>query len=280
VQPAAPLSGICVVTLAPNIPGPVAAARMRELGAGVRKIESPAGDMLERIAPGWYAALHEGIPIEKLDLKSESGREELAGRLATADVLLTSSRPSSLARIGLSWDAVHARHPRLTYVAIVGAEPPFEEYAGHDLTYVAELGILDPPAMPKTLTADLAGAERAVSTACALLLARERTGLAGHEVVSLREAGRSFGDPPAYGLTTQSGILGGSFAGYRIYRTSDGWIALAALEDHFWRRLHDTLELPFPASIEALEAAFARRGTKAWVEWSQTHDIPLAPVLV
>jgi hypothetical protein len=85
----------------------------------------------------------------------------------------------------------HALHPRLAYVAIVGAQPPFEESAGHDLTYVAELGLLDPPTMPRKLLADLAGAERAATTACALLAMRERSGHAEHAFVSLRDAARS-----------------------------------------------------------------------------------------
>jgi alpha-methylacyl-CoA racemase len=273
------LKGFSAVTLAPNVPGPVAASRMRELGASVLKIESPAGDMLATIAPTWYAELHRGIAIETLDLKTENGRDVLDVHLARADVLLTSSRPSSLARIGLSWEAVHARHPRLVYVAIVGAEPPFEETAGHDLTYVAELGLLDPPMMPRTLLADLAGAERAVTMACALLVAREVSGNAGHALVSLRDAARSFGKPLAHGLTTVSGQLGGAFAGYRIYRSCDGWIALAALETKFWSRVHETLGITFPASVDALSVAFAQRSSAAWVSWGETHDIPVARVV-
>jgi len=273
------LKGFSVVTLAPNVPGPVAASRLHEMGASVLKIESPGGDMLARIAPEWYATLHRGIATETLDLKSEAGRDALAVHLAQADVLLTSSRPSSLARIGLSWEVVHARHPRLAYVAIVGAQPPFEESAGHDLTYVAGFGLLDPPMMPRTLLADLAGAERAATTACALLAMRERCGHAEHAFVSLRDAARSFGEPLAHGLTTGAGELGGAFAGYRIYRTRNGWIALAALEAHFWNRVHETLELTFPASVDTLKAVFAERESEAWVTWGQTHDIPVARVV-
>jgi alpha-methylacyl-CoA racemase len=270
------LEGFSVVTLAPNVPGPVAAARMRDLGARVRKIESPAGDMLQWMAPAWYAALHRGCEVETLDLRDAAGRRALDERLSDADVLLTSSRPSSLERIGLSWEALRERHPRLVQVAIVGEEPPHAERAGHDLTYVAQLGLVAPPGLPRTLIADLAGAERAVTAACGLLLRRERAGETACAFVSLRDAAGPFGEPRAHGLTAPDGVLGGGFAGYGIYRASDGWIALAALETHFWKRVHVALDLAFPAPAEALVEAFAKRDVAAWEAWAQTHDIPLA----
>jgi alpha-methylacyl-CoA racemase len=272
------LAGFSVVTLAPNVPGPVAAARMRELGARVTKIESPSGDMLARMAPEWYAALHRGCEVEKLDLKTAAGAAALDAHLARADVLLTSSRPSSLARVGLAWESLRIRHPRLVQVAIVGEAPPHAERAGHDLTYVAELGLLEAPALPRTLIADLAGAERAVTAACALLLQRECSGESGRAFVSLRDAAKSFGDPLAHGLTSPGGELGGGFPGYRIYRVRDGWIALAALETHFWHRVHEALGLDFPASRETLEAAFAERDSLTWEAWGIAHDVPLARI--
>ena len=62
----------------------------------------------------------------------------------------------------------------------------------HDLTYVAKLGLVDPPHMPLSLFADLAGAERAVASTLALLYARERTGCADRATVSLAEAAEGF----------------------------------------------------------------------------------------
>ena len=60
----------------------------------------------------------------RLDLKDEAGRGRLDELLADADVLLTSSRPSALARMGLARDEVEARHPHLVHVAIVGPRRP------------------------------------------------------------------------------------------------------------------------------------------------------------
>ncbi|MBD5634209.1 MAG: CoA transferase [Candidatus Eremiobacteraeota bacterium] len=266
------LRGIRVVTLAPNLPGPVAAARLRDLGAEVHKVEPPAGDFLEMGAPAWYADLHRGMTIEKIDLKLPEGRATLDERLAAADVFLTSSRPSALERLGLGWERVHERFPQLVMVAIVGEYPPHAERAGHDLTYVAEFGLIVPPAMPRTLVADLAGAERAVSATLALLFARTRGEGGSHAFVSLREAAETFGLPLAHGLTAPGGRLSGAFPGYRSYATRDGWIAIAALEPHFWARMQHLLGTSDAAEFEA---AFAERDSAYWTLWAAEHDMPL-----
>jgi len=272
----APLAGTTVVTLAANVPGPVAVARLRDLGATIIKVEAPAGDMLARIAPAWYAALHRGCTIETLDLKSDAGRRALDARLANADVLVTSSRNASLERLGLAWDALHARFPRLVHVAIVGELPPHDDRAGHDLTYVAALRLFEPPALPRTLIADLAGAERAATAACALLLQRERGGAAARAFVSLRDAAEAFGEPWAQGLTRPGGLLGGGFAGYRAYRSSDGWIVLAALEPQFWSRVRALLGLAETPTADDVARAFAQRPSAHWQAWADRNDVPLA----
>ncbi len=271
------LGGVRVVTLAPNIPGPVAAARLVELGATVVKVEPPLGDPLTVVAPRYYAALHAGIRVERLDLKSDAGRVRLDAFLADADVLLTSSRPSALGRLGLAWEQLHARFPRLVHVAIVGEPAPDDERAGHDLTYVAQLGLLEPPAMPRTLLADLAGAERAVSAALALLLRRERGLGASRSDVALRDAARVFAGPLEHGLTKCGGWLGGGFAGYRTYRARDGWIAVAALEPHFWKRLRDALAVD-DGDAALLEERFAQRDASAWEMWARERDLPIVAV--
>lgn len=272
------LSGIEVVTLAPNVPGPVAAARLRDLGAHVTKIESPAGDMLSRSAPRWYAALHRECTVETLDLKSAAGREALGERLDRADVLLTSARLSALDRLGLGWDELHACHPKLVHVAIVGFPPPDDERAGHDLNYVAQLGLVTPPAMPRTLLADLAGSERAVSAALGLLLRRERNGEAGRELVSLRDAAVVFAEPLAHGLTLESGVLGGAAAIYRLYAARTGWVAVGALEPHFAARLGELLGVP-SSDAAALTEVFATRDAAAWEAWGDENGLPVSAVI-
>jgi len=269
-----PLEGIRVVTLAPNVPGPVAAARLRDLGARVTKVEAPEGDPLAAIAPRWYEALHRDVVVQRLDLKTVAGREQLDALLGGTDLLLTSSRPSALARLGLSWEELHRRHADLVHVAIVGELPPDEERPGHDLTYLATLGLLDPPAMPRTLLADLAGAERAAGVSAALLLCRAQGRGAGRAYVSLREAARPFAQPFEHGLTVPGGRLAGGFGPYGIYRSRDGWLAIAALEPHFARRLCEALQIT-AYDNDTLAAIFAARDGQEWAAFARVHDLPL-----
>src|SRR5215203_834817 len=232
-----PLRGIRVLTLAVNLPGPVAASRLGAMGASVVKVEPPGGDPLAWMCPGYYEDLSAGQEVVRLDLKTQEDRASLDDWLEKTDLFLTSSRPVALGRLGLSWPELHARFPGLCQVAIVGHPPPDEDAPGHDLTYQARIGTLAPPELPRVLVADLAGAERAVSAALSLLLARERGQGAGYKQVALSEAARSFAEPLRQGLAAPGGVLGGGYAGYGLYRTRDGYVALAALEPLFWERL-------------------------------------------
>jgi alpha-methylacyl-CoA racemase len=270
-----PLREIRVVTLALNVPGPVAAARLRELGASVTKIEPPYGDPLEAVSPAWYHELRAGQEVARIDLKQTEGRVALDDLLGLADVLLTASRPAALARLGLTWPRLHERFPRLAWVAIIGQAAPHADAPGHDLTYVASLGLLDPPKLPRTLLADLAGAERAVSAALTLLYARERGQDAGYAKVSLAEAARSFAEPLRHGLTRPGGGLNGGLPAYNIYRTKDGWIAVAALEPHFRERLRRELGLD-RLDTDALRHAFRQHSGLYWEAWGLERDLPVA----
>jgi crotonobetainyl-CoA:carnitine CoA-transferase CaiB-like acyl-CoA transferase len=270
-----PLRGIHVISLALNVPGPAAAARLCRLGAVVTKVEPPAGDPLASVCPSWYEELCAGQDVVRLDLKDAAGRASLDGLLEGADLLLTSSRPAALARLGLSWPHLHVRFPRLVQVAIVGHAAPRQDVPGHDLTYLASAGLLVPPQVPRTLLADLAGAEQAVSTALALLYARERGHGAGYGEVALADVAAAFAAPLRHGLTAADEFLGGGFAGYGLYRAREGWIAVAALEPHFWRRLTGELEA---SDDEGLARVFVTQTAQYWEAWGAAQDVPLAAV--
>jgi alpha-methylacyl-CoA racemase len=230
------LAGIHVVSTALNLPGPAACARLREMGARVTKVEPPSGDPFEAYCPAWYARLHAATEVRRIDLKSDAGKAEIAELLAAADLLITAQRRSALERMGLDGAALARRHPQLCHVAITGHAAPDEDVAGHDLTYLAAHGLVRPPQMPPTLFADMAGAERAVSTALALLLARRRSGRGASQPVPLEDAARALAEPLGKG-SPPGAILGGGLAGYNLYAAREGWIAVAALEPHFARRL-------------------------------------------
>ncbi|HEV2146366.1 MAG TPA: CoA transferase [Longimicrobiaceae bacterium] len=275
--PAHPLHGLTVVSLAANVPGPVAAARLRGLGARVVKVEPPAGDPLERYAPDWYRELADGQEVVRLDLKEPAGRGRLEEMLADADLLLTSFRLSALGRLGLAWEALHARHPRLSQVAIFGYPGAERDRAGHDLTYQATEGLLDPGCFPRTLLADLASAERAASAALALLLARERGGAAGYAEVALSDAAAELAAPLRHGLTAPGGLLAGGFPAYGVYPSREGVVAVAALEPHFASRLREELGLE-ELTRPALAAAFGARTAEEWEAWADARGLPVAAV--
>ncbi|HVQ37058.1 MAG TPA: CoA transferase, partial [Pyrinomonadaceae bacterium] len=142
------LHGIKVVSLAVNVPGPAAAARLRGLGAEIVKVEPPAGDPLARISHPWYQAMAAGQQIVTLDLKDKDGRAALEPLLRDSDLLITSMRSAALARLSLTQAEVQERHPRLCQVAIIGFKAPADDIAGHDLTYQATAGLLSPPHLP------------------------------------------------------------------------------------------------------------------------------------
>jgi alpha-methylacyl-CoA racemase len=271
------LQGIKIVSLALNAPGPVAAARLTQLGAEVTKIEPPSGDATSNVAPKWYESLCRGQTVLHLDLKDPSGRAQLDRMLAETDLLLASFRPSALQRLGLDWKSLHARHPLLNFVGIIGYLPPLEERTGHDLTYQSDFGMLRPPELPPTLFVDLAGAERAVSMALALLNKAARTGEAGCAWVSLHECAQDLAAPLRVGLTSAGGLLGGGYPLYGFYRASDGWIAVAALEPHFAERLLSELGLK-KADRAELERIFSQRGAAEWERWAAGKDLPIAAV--
>lgn len=269
------LSGIKIINLALNLPGPAAAQRLGRMGAEVVKVEAPSGDPMQIYHAGWYKDMADGHVLVRLDLKSEQGRAELDRLLDSADLLISASRPAAMERLGLDWAALHKRFPRLCQVAIVGYPAPRENEAGHDLTYQASLGLLTPPHMPRTLLADMAGAEMAVSSALALLLGRERGGEAGYAEVALSEAAAALAEPLRYGCTSPGALLGGGIPEYNIYKTTDGWVAVAALEPHFKKRLESGLAISTPVQYRD---AFAAQSSAYWQEWGQQQDVPIETV--
>ena len=270
------LTGIRIVSTALNLPGPVACARLQERGAFLDKIEPPEGDPLERYCRDWYRRLHASAAVHRLDLKTPEGREAMGKLLEGADVLVTAQRPAALTRMGLDAAAL-AAWPRLCHVAIVGYGPPDEDRPGHDLTYLAANGLVRPPRLPPTLFADMAGAERAAAEALALVLARDRGGKASRATVALADVARDIARPLHEGLSAPDGLLGGGLAGYNLYATAEGWVALAALEPRFFQHLAEALHVT-PATHDQVAAKFAERTAREWEAWARDNDVPLVAV--
>lgn len=264
-----PLSGIRVVSIALNVPGPLAASHLRAAGARVTKVEPPAGDPLGAFCAALYAELHREIAVERIDVKSDAGRTHMLELLADADLFLASQRPSALTRLGLDRAtllAPEASTAHLRWLNIVG-EIERPEVAGHDLTYLARAGLLGRE-VPRTLVADVLGAERAFATA--LLLLRQPAG--SHADVGLFDSLAPLVALRDHGLTGPGGLLGGKLPAYGIYETREGRIAIAALEPHFRVRLYSALGL---AADSDLTEIMRTRSAAEWQAWGEAQDVPI-----
>ncbi|MBC2682379.1 CoA transferase [Corynebacterium anserum] len=266
-----------VVSIATNLPGPTAAKRFCELGAEVIKVEPPSGDPMRLYNEPYYTVLAEGQQILTLDLKSPSGMTELHRLLSGADIFLTSHRTGALTRLGLAWDELHAQHPRLSQVAIVGHGDGEGNIAGHDLTYQAHAGTLTPPQLPTIPVADMAGSERAVSEGMAALWETQITGEGTFREVALADMAEEFGAPAYYGLSNPGSLLGGGLPHYGLYEAADGgWVAIALLEPHFLDKATQLLDIS--GSKEDYRTVIATKTAAEWERWAREHSLPIAAV--
>src|SRR5690242_2311347 len=124
---AGPLAGITVVDLTRVLAGPYCTLLLADLGARVIKVEQPGkGDDSRAYGPfingksGYFAAQNRGKESIALDLKIPADVAILHRMLRKADVIIENFRPGTMARLGLGWDVLRERYPRLIYAATSG----------------------------------------------------------------------------------------------------------------------------------------------------------------
>src|SRR5688572_29741631 len=117
----APLSGVRVLDFTELLPGPFLTQSLVELGAEVIKVERPPhGDPVRRSSPGLFGAVNRGKSSVPIDLKDAAGQEEALALAESCDVLVEGFRPGVMKRLGLGYEAVTARNPRLIYLSLSG----------------------------------------------------------------------------------------------------------------------------------------------------------------
>ena len=282
-KPLQPLKGIRVLSLALNLPGPAALMRCRQMGASCIKLEPPAGDPMGLYNKVAYAQLHEGVKVLSADLKTEAGQQTLHRELARADVLLTSFRPSALEKLQLGWKALHKLYPALSQVSIVGAPGIRAEEPGHDLTYLADNGLVNALELPPTLYADMGGSLMASEAVLQATLTQRAKGKGVFIEVALSSAASYLALPRRWGLTLPSGSVGGAHAGYRVYPCKDGRVAVAALEPHFAAALcaaagvvgADMRAMLAPATHQAIAAFLLTQTCEQLDRVAVEKDIPM-----
>lgn len=245
-----PFAGVRILSLAEQLPGPLATMLLADLGADVILVERPAGGDPSRRFPGLFASLNRNKRSVAIDLKSAAGRAQFLLLVDTADVVLEGFRPGVMKRLGLDAPTLRARKPTLVCLSIssFGQTGPSAQLAGHDLSIQGALGMIDAPAgeearavMPVLPLADIASGMYAAFGIVTGLFARCRTQQGSEIDVSMSDSLLSwmsiFLVPPALGLPIRP--LPPNDPGYGLFGTADGrQITLSiAGEDHMWASL-------------------------------------------
>lgn len=314
-----PLDGMLVLDLSQFLAGPVATLRLADLGARVIKIERPVGGDIGRtlafagaVADGdtiSFHAMNRNKESVVADLKDPVDRARVFEIIARADVLVENFRPGVTSRLGLDYKTVAAINPRLVYASVTGygTEGPWRTRPGQDLLAQAVSGLPwlsgsrgELPVPVGIALADHLSSIHLAHGITALLLRRERTGRGGRVETSLLESmldlefellsARFFDDSIRVERGGPNAAHAFLPAPYGVYRTADGFLALAM---NPVPRLGELLglgeleELIDPASWwterDRIEAVLADRlrtaETSHWLGILDPADVWCAPVL-
>ena len=245
-----PLGTLKLLDLSRQLPGPFCSTLLADLGADVLMVGNPNDPLGTGI--GFLARNKRSMT---LNLKTDVGREILLRLAAEADVLLEGYRPGVPQRLGIDYETLRARNPRLIYCSIsgYGQDGPYRDRVGHDVNYLGYAGVLNfigeaagPPVLSGVQIADIAGgglmAAVGILTA---VIAREQTGRGQFVDIAMLDGSVSCN---AYhillyllsGRLPQRGgeQLTGRYPCYAVYRTRDGrHVTVGAFEPHFWATL-------------------------------------------
>ncbi|MEA2656152.1 MAG: alpha-methylacyl-CoA racemase [Chloroflexota bacterium] len=310
-----PLTGIRVLDLTRLLPGPFCTMLLADMGADVVKVEEPSGGDYLRWTPPLiegegvlFNAINRNKRSVTLNLKSPAARDLLLRLAEHADVLVEGNRPGVMTRLGVGWDVVHARNPKLVMCSITGygQDGPFASRAGHDLNYMATAGALGlngasghPPEPLSVQVADIGGG--GLQPAVAILAALVEVGRGGQgrwidasmmdgavTWLAFALAAHGAGEHVARGDQR----LGGRYPCYRVYSCmGGGFYSVGALEPKFWANLCDAIERPDlldqqlaegeegVRALEAMESVFLTRTRKEWEQKLAGLDVCCEPVL-
>jgi crotonobetainyl-CoA:carnitine CoA-transferase CaiB-like acyl-CoA transferase len=316
-EPGGPLAGVRVIDLTQYVLGPYATQTLGDLGADVIKIEEPSGDRQRSSgrapnAPSMgpvYVALNRNKRSVVLDLKTEPGRRALTRLIRTGDIFIHNMRPSSIARLGFSYEAVAAIKPDIVYVEAMGfaTEGPYAGMQAFDDLIQAASGACGLAALVEpdrelrplpTIVADKACGLFAVIASLAALRHKERTGEGQYVAVPMLETFTGFlmaehlynqtYTPPTghFGHTT-------TLTPYRKpFATKDGWLAVmpATREqsarflalggiDNAYESERFASKVGAPARVAEYNAmladATATHTTAEWMKLCAEHSIPV-----
>ena len=310
------LEGIRIIDRSQMGPGPYCTMLLGDLGADVIRVDPGGGKSAEArfpFPPGTEDRMRAYNSEERnkrsivLDLRAEEAREVYYRLAAKADVIVEQSRPGAPERLGIDYETMKAKNPRIVYCAITGygQTGPYRDLVGHDINYISiggALGIMGPkdrpPAIPSNLNADYAsGGMLAAMGILAALMARERTGRGQFIDISMTDGVISMMHVQAamyfiMSLVPERGedMLTGGMPFYNVYETKDGkYISVAAIETWFFKNLCSLLgredliasQWSFDRRDEILNTfreIFRTKTRDEWLKILQREDTCVAPV--
>ena len=306
---AGPLSGISVLDLSTVGPASRCTRLLADYGAEVTKVGPVPGRGAPAVVPPpWAYSGGRGTRRLHVDLRQPAGVEAFLTLCESADVVAESFRPGVAERMGIGYRSVSRRNPRIVYVSTsgYGQTGARENWAGHDLDYLAVGGYLamsEPPAggrppLPGATIADsAAGGMHAALAVCTALVRRASSGEGAYLDVAVTDGvlwlmSLAVEEQLAAGCDVGPGhdVLSGRFACYGIYTAGDGrHLAVAAIEPKFFANLcgllgcSDWVDRQYDEGAQqdlrqVLAGAFARRGRDEWVELLAGADTCVAPV--
>ncbi|MBI5790047.1 MAG: CoA transferase [Rhodocyclales bacterium] len=247
-----PLDGITVVSLEHAIAAPFCTRQLADLGARVIKVERPGvGDF----ARGYDDRVH-GLASHfvwtnrskeslSLDVKHPEAEKIFDGLLTEADVLVQNLAPGAAARLGLSFEALHEKYPRLIVCDIsgYGDSGPYRDKKAYDLLIQSESGFLsitgseDEPAKAGCSIADISAGMYAYSNILAALIQRAKTGKGSRVEVSMLETMAEWMSYPLYyaidgaSPPPRSGAAHATIYPYGPFTAGDGKVVMLGLQN-------------------------------------------------
>ena len=308
------LDGIRVLDLSRFLPGPWISLAMADHGAEVVKIESHEGEPTRKIGhpvaghTPYFRNTQRGKQSMTLNLKAPEGKEIFLKLAETSDVVIDSFAPGVMGRLGLDYDAVARRAPRIVYCSLsaFGQTGKWAQRVSHDMGAQALTGVLSlgrvggqPPTLPTIPAADIAQGSAGLVAILMALLRRTTTGKGDYIDLSMIDVLMSWTPHILDSVVAEQRAptladerLHGGAAFYGVYRTKDDqYVVLSGSEMNFVETLLTALGRPdlvdacrtWGASQvpvrEFLEKTFATKTRDEWVRWMDDKRVCFAPVL-